>query len=50
MGYTPDIESLREIKFSDITHFSLSDAFYHALHDRGYTTGQAKKLVLDLLP
>jgi hypothetical protein len=50
MGYTPDIESLREIKFEDITHFSLRDAFFHALHDRGYTTGQAKKLVLDLLP
>lgn len=47
MGYIPYIEPFREVNFSDL---NLSDAFFQALTDHGYTSGQAKKLVLDLLP
>ena len=45
MGYIPYIEPFREVNFSDL---NLSDAFFQALTDHGYTSGQAKKLVLDL--
>lgn len=47
MGYIPNIESFREINFSDLT---LKDAFFQAINSNGYTLGQAKKLVLDLCP
>jgi len=48
MGYIPNIESLREINF--FSDLNLSNAFIQAITNHGYTSGQAKKLVLDLCP